>query len=351
MKKLLRILGLIVLIPVGLLFLLIVVMSIISPPRGGKKTAAALQVPYPAVVAHRGLSGLAPEATLPAYLLARECGADYLEADLQRTADGVIIVFHDDTPARTTNAARVFPGRENDPIGSFTYAELTELDAGSWFNEAFPELARAAYAGLKILTLDELIDIAEGGNNNPGLYLETKAPSSYPGIEAQIVEILRARGWIGGPAPKPAPPDPSLNAAVGAPSVNVAATPARVIFQSFDPASVARLKELAPDAPRVLLVSQEIAAEKGWAALVEQAAATAQGIGPVGYLGWPWNIGPAHRAGLVVHVYTINESWQFKLLSRFGSDGFFTDRSDRAVELLGRGGPLDVGAVFRRIGY
>jgi len=214
MKKLLRILGLIVLIPVGLLFLLIVVMSIISPPRGGKKTAAALQVPYPAVVAHRGLSGLAPEATLPAYLLARECGADYLEADLQRTADGVIIVFHDDTPARTTNAARVFPGRENDPIGSFTYAELTELDAGSWFNEAFPELARAAYAGLKILTLDELIDIAEGGNNNPGLYLETKAPSSYPGIEAQIVEILRARGWIGGPAPKPAPPDPSLNAAV-----------------------------------------------------------------------------------------------------------------------------------------
>lgn len=350
MRKLMRVLAYLMAIPLVLVLVSLAVMAVISPPGGGKKLAGNAGIPYRAVVAHRGASGLAPEATLPAYLLAREIGADYLEADLQRTKDGVIIAFHDDTPARTTNAATVFPGRENELIGTFTYAELMRLDAGSWFNEAFPELARNSYVGLKILTLEEIIDIAQAGNNNPGLYLETKSAERYPGIEEEIVAILKKTGWLDG-EPALTAPDPSLNKAVGAPTVNVAATPARVIFQSFVPQSVERLKELAPQAPRVLLVSQEIEAEAGWKELIKQAAAAGEGIGPVGYLGWPWYVGPAHRAGLVVHAYTINASWQMKLLSFFGVDGVFTDRADVAVKVLGRGGPVDLAAIFARIGF
>lgn len=349
MKKLLRILGFIILVPVVLAILVLVALAIISPPRGGKNNAGALGVPYPAVVAHRGASGLAPEATLPAYLLAREIGADYLEGDLQRTADGVIVVFHDDTLARTSNVAAVFPGRENDFIETFTYAELMQLDLGSWFNKEFPELARNSYMGLKIVTLEELINIAAEGNNNPGLYLETKSADRHTGFEEQIVEILRQRGWLDA-VPALAKPDPALNVS-GAPGVDVAASPARIIFQSFYPDSIVRLQQLAPETPRVLLVSQEIEAVEGWKNLVEKASATGHGIGPVGFLAWPWNVGPAHRAGLVVHAYTINASWQMKLLSYFGVDGIFTDRSDRAVEVMGKGGPVDVEAIFTRIGY
>ncbi|MEW5785602.1 MAG: glycerophosphodiester phosphodiesterase family protein [Bacillota bacterium] len=350
MRKVLRMLGIAILIPVVLVLLVLAASAVISPPAGGKKIAREIEIPYRALVAHRGASFIAPEATEPAYLMAREMGADYLEADLQRTADGVIVVFHDDTLERTTNVATVFPERKNDLLETFTYEELLELDTGSWFNETFPELARNTYVNLNIITLEELLDIAESGSNNPGLYLETKSADRQAGYEEQIVEILRKRGWLDGTAAI-ANPNDALNKAVGAPTVNTASGPARVIFQSFYPGSIARLKQLAPDVPRVLLISQETESEQGWSNLLEQAAADAQGIGPVGYLGWPWKVGPAHRAGLIVHPYTINAAWQMKLLTFFGADGFFSDQTAIALEALGKGKIVDVEAIFNRIGY
>lgn len=61
----------------------------------GEVLAKAAHIPWPAVIAHRGASFDAPESTRPAYLLARELGADYLEMDLQRTRDGQSIALHD----------------------------------------------------------------------------------------------------------------------------------------------------------------------------------------------------------------------------------------------------------------
>src|SRR5690625_2904354 len=127
----LRVLGLILAIPVALLLVAAIASVVMSPPGGGKRIAADLHLPHRAVIAHRGASNLAPESTLPAYLLAREMNVDYLEADLQQTADGVIVVFHDDTLAEKTNVAEVFPGREHDLIETFTYDELMQLDARS----------------------------------------------------------------------------------------------------------------------------------------------------------------------------------------------------------------------------
>ncbi|EPM99942.1 glycerophosphodiester phosphodiesterase, partial [Pseudomonas syringae pv. actinidiae ICMP 18804] len=73
---------------------------------------------------HRGASFDAPEETIPAYTLARDLGADYLEMDIQRTKDGVLIALHDDVLERTTNIAQVFPTRVKDPVSTFTLAEL-----------------------------------------------------------------------------------------------------------------------------------------------------------------------------------------------------------------------------------
>ena len=91
---------------------LLIFSRLISEPSLGKKLVQALGIARPAVIAHRGASYLAPEETRPAYLLARELGADYLEFDIQRTKDGVLIALHDDDLSRTTNVAEVFPGRE-----------------------------------------------------------------------------------------------------------------------------------------------------------------------------------------------------------------------------------------------
>ena len=87
----------------------------------GAVTAQRLGLPFPAVMAHRGASYLAPEETAWAYRVAKLVGADYLEADIQRSKDGVLIALHDDTLLRTTNVATVFPDRAQQPVSEFTW--------------------------------------------------------------------------------------------------------------------------------------------------------------------------------------------------------------------------------------
>lgn len=93
---------------------------------------------------------------------ARNIGADYIECDLQKTKDGVILALHDESLLRTTDVEVVYPSRQNDYVSAFTYDELLKLDIGSWFNEANPEQARSSFVGLDILTLDDVLMIAEG---------------------------------------------------------------------------------------------------------------------------------------------------------------------------------------------
>ncbi len=328
MSKILRIAGIVLAVVILLPLLL---SMLLSPPGGGRAAAKAQGIPYPAVVAHRGASWYAPEETAPAYLLAREIGADYLELDLQRTRDGVLIAFHDDTLERTTNVAEVFPGRETQTIDRFAWYELQRLDAGSWFNERYPDRARESFVGAKIMRLDEVIDIAEGGEHKPGIYIETKSPEQFPGIEEELIEALSKRGWLH-----------TSNPERGRGSV---------ILQSFSKDSVAELKRVAPEVPRVYLIDEEMAADEGFDNLLDQAAELGHGVGPVGYLGFPWHTGAVHRRGLVVHHYTINTSMQMRLLNFFGSDGFFTDRPDLLLVFYGRTQPMDLEQLFRKIGY
>jgi len=310
------------------------VQQVTLPKRGLEKSAAAAGMPRHAVIAHRGASYLAPEETAPAYVLARDMGADLLEGDIQRTQDGVLVLLHSHAVGETTNAAQLFPGRANDPVDSFTLAELKRLDAGSWFNAAHPRRARAAYAGLKILTLDELITLAESGTaNRPALYLETKSPERFPGIERDLVELLRRRGWLG------TFPGPERRA--------------KVIFQSFRPESLARLRELAPEVPRVRLFGSKLFDRAAWDAMTREiAGGGAQGVGPTAYLCWPWNVSTAHRAGLLVHPYTVNARWQFRILALLGADdGCFTDRCDQSLRFYGRPLLEQPEAILVRNGY
>ena len=317
------------LLPAALIAAVPALVAVLSPPWLGAEVSQGL--PRPAVVAHRGASWYAPEETVPAYALARTLGADYLEMDLQRTADGALVAFHDDTPARTTNAAQVFPGREAQTLDTYTLAELQQLDAGSWFNEAHPDRARPSFAGQKIATLADVLVQAELGGpgrdgQGPGVYIETKAASRFPGIEEDLVGALTDAGWLSQRGP-------------GA-----------VIFQSFEVPSLERLAALAPDVPRVLLVDPEMMAAHPYSYWIAEATRLGAGLGPAGYYAWPWQTGPAHRAGRVVHPYTINARWQMALLLWFGVDGMFTDRCDLLLRHLGRPAE-DVPSALSTLGY
>ncbi|MGB4267594.1 MAG: glycerophosphodiester phosphodiesterase family protein [Spirochaetota bacterium] len=310
-----RNIGIVIVSIIIIAIILDAVVSILSRPQAGRKACQAANIPYKTVIAHRGASYWAPEETYFSYSIAKNVGADYLEMDVQRTKDDVIIVFHDDTLNRITNVAQVFPGRENDPINSFTIAELKRLDVGKWFNTSFPNRSRHSYNGTQILTLDEVIDIATSDNGLYPLYIETKSPKNYPGIEEQLVHILQTRGYI-------AKNENKMNAPY-----------APVIFQSFEIESLLILQKIAPQVPRIYLIDEDMVNQKGWDTLIAEAKqAQCAGIGPSGYLGWPWITGKAHRNGLLVHIYTVNKKWQYRLLDWFGADGFFTDRCELLME-------------------
>jgi len=285
-------------------------------------------IPYRAVIAHRGASYQAPEETAPAYLLARDLGADYLEADIQRTKDGVLIALHDDTFERTTDVANLFPGREKDTVETFTFAEIRKLDAGTWFNMKYPEKARKSFAGIKVLSLDEILAIAGGGTHRPGIYLEVKEPKRFPGIEKQLVDFLAKKGWIGR--------TDGIKGFLRDGKVTVGFTGARVILQSFDAGCVANFVKHAPAVPRLYLYDGDEIKKSGWDAVLKTAKDNDAGLGPSGYEAYPRKNGEGHDAGLFIHVYTINKPWQARLLTLFGADGFFTDRTDMLLEFYGR---------------
>ncbi|MEU8680703.1 glycerophosphodiester phosphodiesterase family protein [Streptomyces sp. NPDC048611] len=154
--------------------------AVSSGTRAGPGTAATR------VIAHRGASRHAPENTLAAVDAAHRRGFVWVENDVQRTRDGRLVVLHDTTLRRTTDAARVFPGRAPWRVGDFTAAEIARLDAGSWFGKRF--------RGERVPTLAAYLSRLD--HNGQRLLLEIKAPEKYPGIEAQVIRELRARGWL-----------------------------------------------------------------------------------------------------------------------------------------------------------
>jgi glycerophosphoryl diester phosphodiesterase len=238
-------------------------------------------VPANAVIAHRGSTFWVPEETEAAYRWGRNMGADYLEADLQITKDGVILALHDYELKRTTDIENIFPEREFLPASSFTYEELMKLDAGSWFNDARPEQARESFKSQKqyISTLEDLIMFAQGkrlkrnpvtqerlytkvtnpdgtvkytfqyeddpsdNGNRPGIYIETKEPWINPGIEKALYTELDRLGWNIITHPETGS-NQFYTGIDGKQKVNVGHTNGKVILQTFSLESLGNLKTI-----------------------------------------------------------------------------------------------------------
>ena len=263
------------------------------------------------VISHRGFSARAPEESKLAYLLAADLHTDYLEMDIQRTKDQVLIANHDNTFARTTNIAKIYPTRVNDQISTFTWDEVSKLETGTWFNTQFPKVASPKILGSKILKLENVVNISLTHPNHPGLYIESKSPELYPGIEKQMVDLLEKTG---------------------------AFKKVKVIFQSFDSGSLEKFKALRPEIPRVYLT------EESWEKLKKHELDTAikvgNGIGPdfktVPYSELSSFLQKAHEAKQVVHFWTVDSSDTMNTLIQAKADGAFTNRTDLLLEACQR---------------
>jgi glycerophosphoryl diester phosphodiesterase len=281
---------------------------------------ALLAQPAKQAIAHRGASGYAPEHTLPAYRLAMEQNADFVEPDLAVTKDNVLICLHDDTLERTTNIAEVFPDRPSQNIqtrlpgkrwlaNDFTLDEIKRLDAGTWFKPEF--------AGEPVVTLQEMIDLVRG---KAGLYPELKSPPLYTArgvdMEKLFVEIVKKNG---------------LNT-----PESLRTTP--IIIQSFDEASVRRVSLDLPTIPRVFLTSRD---EDITESHIRDLATFATGIAPEkGVIArHPELVQRAHAAGLTVTSWTFRDDEKTTFptvrdeMSHFlytlGIDALFTNNPDQ----------------------
>ncbi|OQO98604.1 alkaline phosphatase D family protein [Geobacillus sp. 44B] len=273
------------------------------------KQSSMLQpiVDHVAVIAHRGASGYAPEHTLVAYEKAIKMKADYVELDLHMTKDGELIAIHDSTLARTTNVEEVYLDRAPWRVKDFTLAEIKKLDAGSWFNKTYPEYAKKQYVGQKIPTLQEVIDFIKKKAPKVALYIETKSPDVYPGMEEKLVKILKKNGYL---------------------------KKGKVIFQSFSEASLRKLQEMVPkDIPLIQLYSPDMIQGQNLDDVFNRAAEYAEGVGPDKSLVTPAFMQEAHERHMVVHPYTVNTKEEMVEQLSLGVDGMFTNYPDQLVEL------------------
>lgn len=320
------------------------------------------------VIAHRGSTYWTPEETQPAFLWARNIGADYLEFDVQQTKDGQLIAFHDNDLTRTTNVETVFPERAKSPINTFTLEELRSLDAGSWFNEKNPDRARKSYNTLMIMTLRDVVKIAEGNRiatkngkpikemvdgkwtgqymhekdpndngNRPGIYIETKSPT--PNVEKLLADELTALGWNINKNPKTIQTFPN--------KVDVGNTKARLVLQTFSLESNILLEQYLPNIPKCLLLWQPKMVDdipgnmaKAIQFCIEhnvESMGTSIAGAPNNYkeLTSPELTKMIHDAGMVIHPYTFDTVEQ---LTEYKDrvEGVFTNRADLALEFYNR---------------
>lgn len=225
----------------------------------------------PLVIAHRGASGQRPENTMPAYELAVEQGADMIEIDLHRTRDGAIVITHDESLAG-------LGGRGE--IAQATRSEVRALDAGD--GECVP-------------LLDEVLD-RFGARIPFNLEIKCGREGPYVGLERAALDAVTSRGLL--PA---------------------------TLFSSFSDRVLGTLRELAPNARIGVLVSPE--APQRWRERVRAVAAEAVHLWAG--LASADAVETAHGDGLRVHVYTVDDPDQLRVLCERGVDGIFTNYPDR----------------------
>jgi len=232
----------------------------------------------PWVIAHRGASAVAPENTMAAFRRAVEMGAECIETDLHLSRDGRLVIVHDTTLNRTTDGDGL--------VKNYTFNELRQLDAGKWFS--------ADFAGEKLPTIEDLLDYA--GQADLSLYLEIKGGAGY-GVERAVISALRGRK--------------EAKAAV---------------VLCFDGSVLNRVHQL----DRLLMTG--LLFESGGEEMVREAVKVgARQIGPRGDCVTPELVEDAHRRGLKVISWTINDAAQMRALAKMGVDGIITNHPDRLV--------------------
>jgi glycerophosphoryl diester phosphodiesterase len=255
---------------------------------------------HPAVViAHRGASALAPENTLAAVREAIDAGADWIEIDVQESADGTVFVFHDSDFKRVGGPAR--------PIWTLHDEELAAIDIGSWKSPAF--------SAERTPRLADVLALCKG---RAGVLIELKYYGHSQRLEERVVEAVEAAGMAG-----------------------------EVMVMSLSHDGVRKIRELRPDWRVGLLSSVALGnvTKLDLDFLGLNARTTSRKL-----------VRQAHRRGVQVHVWTVNDPVDMSTLLARGVDGLITDDpamarrvlAERAAASFGEKLLLDLAGILGR---
>lgn len=287
--------------------------------------------PAPVVIAHRGASGLAPENTLAAVRKAIEAGADGIEFDVQLSADGHVVVYHDlRLKPELTRLDGKWLAVAGSAVSSLTLAELRRYDVGrvrpgTPYARRYPDYAPAD--GERIPTLDAVLALVrETAPAEFQLWIELKLDPTQPDLSS----------------------DPDALADAVAAAVEGAGMAAQATAISFHWPALYRIQEKAPAIRTGYLSAQQdwldnIAAGRPglspWTAPVDvdahggsipQAIAAAGGAAWSVYLGdlTPQTLREARDLGLQVGVWTVRSRSDLALARGLAPDVVTTDRPD-----------------------
>lgn len=242
----------------------------------------------PRIFGHRGAAGVAPENTLPSFAVAATLGAGYLELDVHATADGAIVVLHDADVDRTTNG--------HGPIAELTWAHAAALDAGHQFTSdghRFPYRDQ----GVRLPLLADVL------REFPHHRLNIEIKQGEPPIVDAVLDELRRAG--------------SLD---------------RVLLAAEHDAIMGALRRATAGRVATGMCVGDIVDFIGRLTRDEWSGYTAPGNAlqiPPAYDGIELvtaaSVAAAHRSGLEVHVWTINDSTEIERLFDLGVDGVMSD--------------------------
>ncbi len=228
----------------------------------------------PAVIAHRGASGSAPENTLSAIRRALDMEANMIEIDVHTTKDGEIILMHDSDVSRTTNGSGL--------VSRLTSNQIDGLDAGSWFAPSFSDE--------EVPTLYEALEATKG---RAILCIENKQAKP-----AAILEKVRNHDALD-----------------------------QVMVFDFNHARLYELKQLEDRARTLALGVSHEHLDSIDPNFVDAVGAPLSVVDEI-------LVGRAHDMGMAVFTYTVNREGDMRKLVDLGVDGIITDYPSLALEVV-----------------
>ena len=230
------------------------------------------------ITAHRGVPEIAPENTISTIERAIEELADYVEVDVRVTRDGELVLLHDGSLRRTTGVDKF--------IWQVDYADIEQLDAGSWLNEG--------YSHLGIPKLREVFEICKGRIN---LNLDIKYRNAEEGLEEKVVSLIREYEM-----------------------------PLQCVVTSTSLACLEKIKELDAEVYTGYIV------HRFSPGMLDNNAVDFFSINStmVNYD----VVRMIHQRGKLIHVWTVNTEKELQRISRIGADNVITDNPAYAREVL-----------------